>query len=151
MSSAVATIGHVICRVDHCERAHYARGWCRMHYRRWMKHGTTALQGPPPDAERFWAKVAVGESDACWEWQASLDGKGYGQFFPTGRRRGGVRAHRWAFEDRHGPIPPGRILLHECDNPRCVNPDHLRIGTQADNVRDMWDKNRHPRGRQYVG
>ena len=86
---------------------------------------------------RFWAKVC--KSDGCWTWTASCTKAGYGQI----RRKGGVfYAHRLVYELAHGPIPPGLFVLHSCDNRRCVNPDHLSIGTAQDNTQDMMVKSR---------
>lgn len=78
----------------------------------------------------------------CWEWQASKDGAGYGQISVRNRTR---RAHRVAFEAFKHEIPQGAVLCHSCDNPSCINPEHLRVGTQKDNARD-----REMRGRRDV-
>lgn len=94
-----------------------------------------------PEADRFWEKVDTsGGEDACWLWTASLDGKGYGQF--TRRDRSQARSHRIAWEFTHGPLTSDQVLCHTCDNPRCCNPAHLFIGTQADNIADMHKKKR---------
>ena len=97
-----------------------------------------------PLADRFWSHVdTAGE---CWEWTGARNTQrgGYGTF--TESRKSGHRiwrAHRLAYELTYGPIPPGLVILHQCDNPACVRPDHLMAGTQADNIADMMAKGRH--------
>lgn len=97
--------------------------------------------------KRFWDKVDRTEN--CWVWIASTDSKGYGQFMSGSRKNADrklKRAHRVAYELTIGDIPEGLELLHTCDNKLCVNPSHLRPGTHADNMRDMSQKDRSPRG-----
>lgn len=91
--------------------------------------------------ERFDAKWERCAQTGCWLWTASTAGKGYGQLRVPGTRRN-VYAHRFSYETFKGPIPRGMHLLHSCDNPRCVNPAHLSIGTCKDNAQDMRSKNR---------
>lgn len=91
--------------------------------------------------ERFWAKVATGEPAACWEWHATRR-NGYGRIKVDGKLKS---AHRIAYQLYHGDIPPGMKVCHRCDNPSCVNPAHLFLGKQKDNVQDMIEKGRyHP-------
>ena len=91
-------------------------------------------------AERFLAKVdGSGGDAACWPWRGTVTAQGYGQIWSKGRHR---NATRISWELAHGPIPPGMFVLHACDNPPCVNPGHLFIGTHADNMRDMRAKGR---------
>jgi len=87
--------------------------------------------------ERFWAKV--NKTDACWEWTAASQPKGYGRFKVNGRL---VGAHRFSYELHYGPIPEGLWVLHRCDNPKCVNPEHLFLGTRSDNMFDCARKDR---------
>lgn len=90
--------------------------------------------------ERFWSKVERSDDpDACWEWQAGLGSEGYGQF-----KIGTIPrlAHRVSFELASGAVPHGLSVLHSCDNRRCVRPDHLRAGTQKDNIADMISRGR---------
>lgn len=91
------------------------------------------------DIARFWSKVR--KSDECWIWIAGrYFPAGYGQFFLDGRD---MRAHRTSWTIVHGPIPDGLWVLHKCDNPPCVRPDHLFLGTRSDNMRDCVSKGRH--------
>src|ERR1700756_2891954 len=133
------------CGIENCTRPAYARGWCEMHYARWRRHGKPDavkfqyLRGRVED--RFWAKVAKGPG--CWEWQGKRHYKGYGHFTVRGQgRRRTLKAHRVSWELANGPIPEGLHVLHSCDNPPCVNPDHLFLGTDMDNVHDRDAKGR---------
>lgn len=87
--------------------------------------------------ERFWSKVE--KAEGCWLWTAYRDDDGYGSI-RVGRKA--ELAHRVAWWLTNGPIPPGLHVLHRCDRPECVNPDHLFLGTQLDNVVDMYRKGR---------
>ena len=95
---------------------------------------------PPrvPDEVRFWRHVK--KSDGCWEWTAGNNGHGYG--WATRYRQLSVAAHRFSWEMHFGPIPPGLIVCHHCDNPPCVRPDHLFVGTYKDNMQDCVRKGR---------
>lgn len=98
--------------------------------------------------KRFWAKVRVTKNPyKCWEWTGSKTGHGYGQLNPGGRGLGSpVRAHRASWIIHNGDIPPGLSVLHSCDNPGCVRPGHLRLGTQTENMKDAYDRGRVARG-----
>ncbi len=91
-------------------------------------------------AERFWAKVDSRSPHECWEWQAGRHSRGYGIFYLTGHTQ--ILAHRLALALATGTIPEGAYALHSCDNPPCCNPNHLRWGTQAENMHDAASRGR---------
>jgi HNH endonuclease len=125
------------CQRPECERPVKARGLCSLHDHR-RKRGLP-LDGVPaskytPLADRFWAKVAVGEPEDCWEWQACRRPAGYGQLMVNKRP---VGAHRISYQLAHpGEDIDGLLIRHKCDNPPCVNPAHLEPGTYQDNADD---------------
>lgn len=94
-----------------------------------------------PLEERFWPKVDKRCSDECWVWRGGRYSRGYGRFFLAGKS---ARAHRIAWQLANGEaVPAGMIVCHSCDNPPCVNPSHLWLGTGTDNYADMVQKGRH--------
>lgn len=92
-------------------------------------------------AERFWSKVD--KSGDCWLWTASRDGRGYGHFGIKGKMEGSHRVSWWLDS---GEWPKGLCVLHKCDNPLCVRPEHLFIGSQHENMADMSNKGRRSAG-----
>ena len=95
---------------------------------------------------RFWDKVDRRGPEECWPWTASTTEKGYGKIGVGSPPRHLLSTHRMSWILAYGPIPPGMHVLHRCDVPGCVNPSHLFLGTQADNIADREAKGRGPVG-----
>ena len=99
--------------------------------------------------ERFEAKFIPEPNSGCWLWTAATDGKGYGRF-RVGSKTDGTRksaiATRVSWKIYCGDLPDDLCVLHKCDNPYCVNPDHLFLGTHTDNMQDCSRKNRTSKG-----
>lgn len=119
------------CSIDGCDKTAHARGWCITHYRRWRVWGDVnrgKIVVAPLD--RFMAFVRK-QDNGCWEWTGSKDRGGYGRF---SYERKPVLAHRWIHEKINGPVPDGLQLDHLCRNRSCVNPNHLEVVTQRENM-----------------
>lgn len=132
------------CSLSECDSPHLARGFCKKHYQRWVKYGdpnqVAVIMGD--DERRFWSKVERG--DGCWLWTGGVDKNGYGVMQVQGKVQ---RATRLSWYFAHGEFPPAHLYAcHSCDTPPCVNPAHLWLGTNDENMADCTAKGRRPSG-----
>jgi len=93
-----------------------------------------------PLYDRLMNRIKIDKKTKCWEWQGPLNNIGYGMIRDGDKMR---TVHRVSYEEHVKKIPKGKCVLHTCDNRKCVNPDHLWIGTHQDNMDDMMKKDRH--------
>ena len=125
-----------------CGKPSTARKLCKPCYYK-MKHLNKIHEFPllqPTDV--FLGRIK--KTKTCWLWQGTTNSYGYGIFLLQGEKS--VRAHRYSYELHKGEIQEGMVVMHSCDNPLCVNPDHLSIGTRLDNNRDAVKKCRNAYG-----
>jgi len=96
--------------------------------------GCVKIRRSCPINDRFWEKVEIRKTDDCWEWTGALGGSGYGHILMDKKT---IDAHRVSYVLANGEIPNGLEVLHCCNNKKCVNPNHLKLGTQRDNMIDF--------------
>lgn len=133
------------CTFQDCKNSALTSGLCRSHYKQKLAgktlkplqvqyHGLT-------EYERFLKRLDIRGNAECWEWQGSvIKACWHGQWRNSSGKH--ELAHRAAWRLFKGPIPGGMFVLHKCDNPKCCNVAHLFLGTQSDNAKDMWAKDR---------
>lgn len=137
-----------ICYAENCDREGVSFGLCDRHYRRLKKFGD-ANYNPRPmtygdEIERFHQKYIPEPNSGCWIWLGGTRANSGGLLYARHSRNDGssINGHRFAWEIHHGKIPESLNVCHHCDNTLCVNPDHLFIGTQKDNMQDCVAKGR---------
>ena len=125
-----------------CSGPVLARGMCRRHYYQARRSPDFVFIQKPGRSleERFWNFVVKGPG--CWDWTGATHPFGYGVMGVSGRRGAVDTAHRVSWLIHNGPVPDMTEVCHRCDNPPCTRPDHLFLGTHADNMSDMGAKGR---------
>ena len=135
------------CCVDDCNNDVRVKNLnlCYKHYVRFKTHGSVNFKKCARGTleERFWNFVDKQSNEDCWEWKGQILLNGYGRISLGSKKDGGGLAHRvsWKLHNKKD-IPDGMFVMHKCDNPSCVNPNHLLIGTPKDNTQDMIAKGR---------
>lgn len=134
------------CKIIDCQRTYYAKGLCQCHYQNFRKHGKAngkyiRVKKGATMMERLENKSIVNSDNGCREWTGVTNGSGYGKLEINKKT---YSAHVISFETYKGEKTNGLQVLHKCDNKKCINPEHLFLGTQSDNMFDMHRKKRHP-------
>lgn len=151
------------CMVNGCDNQTWASGerttkvskphtsiYCRKHCLRIDKYGTLEI----PEAEkkervdtleyRFWSHTDKRSDDECWNWTADCSRAGYGGLWNS-KTNNNISAHRYSYELHYGSIAKGMLVMHSCDNKKCVNPKHLRLGTVKENVQEAIERGLRPK------
>jgi len=135
----------MLCLVKNCNKQKEKLGFCQKHYRRVKKYGTPEPRKWSQESLeiRFWLKVDKKSEDECWPWIGQRLKSGYGRISLGAKKEGSEGAHRvsWILANKQ-KIPDQMFVMHSCDNPSCVNPKHLSIGTPKQNHDDMVKKGR---------
>ena len=133
------------CVVEGCNKQKYhSKLYCSMHYKRLKCTGTLeqGIKARGSLEERFWKKVDKKSDNECWLWTGAKSAKKYGFIGAGGKGGKLILAHRISYQLANNDLQDTDYVLHSCDNPSCVNPNHLRKGTCSENIKEAFDKGR---------
>jgi hypothetical protein len=137
-----------ICLVNGCENRHAYNGYCAKHNKRIERHNDALYMSRKEPLvgsleERFNKSYKINKETGCWDWTRSLFKQGYAKIETNEKeKRVCLRAHRLSYSIYKGDIPKGMLVCHSCDNVKCVNPEHLWLGSHLDNINDCINKKR---------
>lgn len=135
------------CKIETCQKQSNSKGWCKPHYDAWYRTGDPNSYVDPIERAKLtlWEKIKIvgwtRSENGCLEYNGYRNENGYGQFRDMVTNKL-VRVHRIAYRELIGDIKDDEVVMHICDNPACSEPTHLQKGTQEENIKDMWSKNR---------
>ena len=127
------------CKVEGCNRKYHLKGYCRLHLRAYETYGDPYKTTVPRRSRRKKIAFEIDDNGCFICTSHAGDPFGYRKITINGKSKS---MHRFIYEEMFGPIPEGLVVRHKCDNPRCINPEHLELGTIADNNRDIWERGR---------
>jgi hypothetical protein len=137
------------CSIENCENKYFCKGFCRKHYNNNKNHGDPLVgknsQNKAGTKEYIYENSEI-DINGCWIWVRAKDKYGYGK---SRFKRKSIKAHRLSYLTFIGEIPNNLYVLHNCDNPACVNPKHLFLGDHQDNMKDRNNKNRQAKGEDH--
>lgn len=132
-----------ICKIESCEKKAIGFGFCSKHYTRLRRYGDPLFPGMNGVKKKA-RKIDFVIRNDCFELIShKLNADGYSEIMINCRTK---KVHRHIYEQCFGEIPKGLVVRHKCDNPSCINPEHLEIGTHQDNIADMVSRNRQAKG-----
>lgn len=139
------------CSVTDCGSPVKSKGMCKLHYQRSWRTGSATVSRPRlhlPIEQKFWLYVDKNSDSECWNWTGFKDKDGYGKIRIGNTNRG---AHRISWALHFGDMPEGVSVLHNCNNPSCVNPSHLRSGDHNENMIDRLNAGNYPVNERHPG
>jgi hypothetical protein len=143
-----------LCSIEGCGDRHDAKGFCKKHYLRWVRHILRRPHGEvfrhrPFSDRTYWAEWLRNHSTfkadtCCWDFNGAKNWNGYGEV--RTKLQGRIRAHRLSYQTYIGDLDPDLMVLHLCHRPICIAPWHLQLDTHQENMRQMVAANRHVHG-----
>ncbi len=145
-----ALLKMIDCKESECLNEAHSLGWCIKHYKNFYRHGNPSAtfirtRNGSSIQDKLLSKSKINSENGCLEWFGAVNSKGYGKLTINKKT---IAAHRLSYQDHYKVDISGQLLMHICDNPKCINPKHLVMGTIKDNINDKVTKGRQLKGAQ---